>query len=202
MTVVGKNFIFIHVPKSAGQSVTSRLGGPSRDIPAHAPLSFLQPQVRADRFTFGFVRNPWDRMVSLYSFLCTKRIKAHESATYQEHIRQIGFEEWLFYDAFFMHQDQAWRTEELAPMQQRSQMFWLEGCDFIGRVENLEDDFAAVAVKIDLRPRFLERVGLKKPIPHRNRSRREKYQGYYSDESRAFVERHFAPEIEKFGYTF
>jgi len=202
MTVIGKNYIFIHVPKSAGQSVTARLGGVTKSVPGHAPLFYIQPDIRAERLAFGFVRNPWDRLVSVYAFMCAKRIKKNESAAYQKTIRAMGFDRWLTEDALFVHQDALWRTPQLAPIQRRTQMFWLEGCDFIGSVENLEQDFRRVAELLVLKPGWKEKLGFGRAIPHRNRSSRDDYRTYYSDDTAAFVAKHFEPEIKRFDYHF
>jgi hypothetical protein len=202
MTVVGANYIFIHVPKSAGQSVTSRLGGISRSLPGHAPLFHIEPDIRAGRLAFGFVRNPWARLVSVYAFICAKRVGKNESVSYQRAVQEMGFDRWLTEDAFFMHQDRLWRTPELAPIQRRTQMFWLDGCDFIGRVETLEQDFREVAERIGLKPSWRERLGFGRAVPHRNRSSHGDYRTYYTDHAAAFVATHFAPEIERFGYRF
>jgi hypothetical protein len=202
MTVVGRNFIFIHVPKSAGQSVTARLGGLTTSLPSHAPLFHLPLDVRQGRIAFGFVRNPWDRLVSVYAFVCNKRIKRNESAEYQSRIRAMGFEKWLLEDHFYIHQDRLWWSAALEPIQRRSQMFWLDGCDFIGRVERLDDDFASISGQLALRPSWVEVFGIRRNVPHRNKSRRGDYRSYYSDQSAEFVGKHFAPECERFGYEF
>lgn len=202
MTVIGPDFIFIHVPKAAGQSVTRRLGGMTRGVPGHAPLSWLTPDQRAGRFAFGFVRNPWDRMVSTYAFLGEKTVKRGEDPAYPARIRAMGFRRWLLEDRFFQPQDALWQAPGLEPIQSRSQMFWLEGCDFIGRVETLERDMALIEARIT-RPRgWRERLGLALAMPHRNRSSRAPYRDYYDDDTRAFVARAFAPEIARFGYRF
>ncbi len=202
MTVVGKDYIFIHVPKSAGQSVSKRLGGVTRGIPGHAPLFFLDEDLRRNRFAFGFVRNPWDRMVSVYAFLCSKKNKPGESLRYQQEIREHGFRRWLLEGAFYQQQDQLWQTPGLEPIQRRSQMFWLEGCDFIGRVETVEEDFARIRDRIDLRQGWLRRIWGTPEMPHKNRSQRAQYRDYYDSETRDFVAQHFEPEITRFGYEF
>jgi len=45
-------------------------------------------------------------------------------------------------------------------------------------------------------------VGVAVPLPHDNRSDHAHYREYYNDETEAIVERHFARDIERFGYTF
>ncbi|QYK40135.1 MAG: sulfotransferase family 2 domain-containing protein [Paracoccaceae bacterium] len=202
MTVVGTGFLFIHVPKAAGQSLSARLGGVSRTLPGHAPLWWIDPAIRKDRFAFGFVRNPWDRLVSLYAFQSTKTVKNGESAEYQAFIRSIGFTRWLLEDRMFMPQDAAWMAPDLPPMQQRSQMWWVDGCDFVGNVETLDADFAGIAPRLALRRGWREVLGLRPRMAHRNRSARAGYRDYYDAGTTAFVARHFAPEIERFGYRF
>lgn len=202
MTVIGGNYLFIHVPKAAGQSLSARLGGVSRELPGHAPLWWIAPEIRKDRFSFGFVRNPWDRLVSLYAFQSTKRVKNGESVEYRAHIRSIGFDRWLLEDAMFMPQDEAWRTPDLAPMQRRSQMWWVDGCDFIGTVETLDEDFDRIKPRLGLRRSWRELLNLQPKLRHRNRSVRANYRDYYDARAAAFVAQHFAPEIEQFGYTF
>lgn len=200
MTVIGANFLFIHVPKAAGQSLSARLGGVTRTLPGHAPLWWVDPKVRHDRFSFGFVRNPWDRLVSLYAFQSTKKVKNGESPEYQQHIRDIGFRRWLLEDRMFMPQDQSWMSTDLPPMQQRSQMWWVDGCDFIGTVERLEEDFGSILPMLHLRRRWWQLFTPELKLRHCNRSVRSAYRDYYDNETAAFVARHFASEIDRFEY--
>lgn len=202
MTVVGKTFLFIHVPKAAGQSLSKRLGGVTQGLPGHAPLWWIDPALRRDRFSFGFVRNPWDRMVSLYSFQSTKKIRNGESPEYQAHIRELGFARWLTEDQMFMPQDEAWRTDDLPPMQRRSQLWWVEGCDFIGKVEALEADFAKIEPRLQLPRSWLSFLGRKPQMVHKNRSQRADYRDYYDATTKAFIAEHFAADIQRFDYSF
>ncbi len=66
--------------------------------------------------------------------------------------------------------------------------------DFVGRYESLQADF----------DHCCERIGLPvQALPHRRRADdRSAYREYYDDESKALVERHFAADIEAFGYKF
>ncbi|MCM2291260.1 sulfotransferase family protein [Allorhizobium sp. BGMRC 0089] len=201
MTVITDDYIFIHVPKTAGRAITKRLGGESDAVPTHLPYHRLSDFNIASPFTFGFVRNPWDRLVSLYSFMCQKPLQSYESPLYQQHIRDIGFKAWLLDDGFFMKQDEHWQCESLQPMQRRSQMFWLEGCDFIGRVETINDDFIRLRKQLGLKPRLAEWFGLP-ALSRKNASKRGAYRDYYDSRSIDFVAEHFAAEIDRFGYRF
>ncbi len=202
MTVLTDEFLFVHEPKSAGRSITKMLGGETPGIPTHVPLRALRGTGIDDRFTFGFVRNPWDRMVSLYNFICQKKLQSFESAEYQQSAREMGFKRWLTEDAFFMDQDRHWRTETLPPMQRRSQLFWLDGCRFIGKVETIEADFRTIRDAIGQKRGLSRQLRPQFRVPKINTSRRSEHESYYDAESRAFVAEHFRPEIERFGYGF
>lgn len=200
--IVADRYIFVHVPKTGGQSITKVLGGKTQGISTHTPLRC----VTHDRFAFGFVRNPWARMVSLYRFLCQKRFRATDSFD-QDRVRRVGFGAWLMEDEFFMAEDrlpegepwimrECWKGDggaDLPPMQRRPQLWWLDGCDFIGRFEAIKEDFQSACAL----------AGIPGPtLPHINRTSGDDWRREYDDESIAFVARHFAPDIARFGYAF
>ena len=61
--------IFIHIPKTAGTSVSETLfGRASRHVP-YFEYERANPWKFRRYFKFAFVRNPWDRLVSTYFFL-------------------------------------------------------------------------------------------------------------------------------------
>ena len=65
--------------------------------------------------------------------------------------------------------------------------------DFIGRYENLAEDWEEVA----------STIGLKERLPHQNRSAREKgYRRYYDDQTRGLVEDFFKDDLKNFDYEF
>jgi hypothetical protein len=64
--------------------------------------------------------------------------------------------------------------------------------DFVGRYENLHDDFAHVCATI----------GWDLELPHENVSRHSSFRSYYTDETAALVAQHFAEDVERFGYSF
>ncbi len=65
--------------------------------------------------------------------------------------------------------------------------------DYVMRFENLANDFRSVCTTLGIPTASL---------PQYNRSNREHYSKYYNDELRELVRERFAPEIERFGYTF
>lgn len=183
------SYAFIHVPKTGGMAVTQALGGKSPGYATHTPLHCI---TMGERFAFGFIRNPWARLVSLYRFMCQKTLRETDNFD-QDAVREMGFRRWLMDDRFYMQEDAEWMTSDLPPMQRRPQMWWLRGCDFIGRFENLTDDFRRACRLIDMTPPRLNHVNVTKGGDWR---------AEYDMPARRFVEQHFAADIEFGGYRF
>ena len=64
--------------------------------------------------------------------------------------------------------------------------------DFIGRFENLENDYKYICQKI----------GLTTKLPHVRASKHKHYTEYYDDETREIIADRYAKDIEYFGYKF
>jgi hypothetical protein len=185
--------LFIHVPKSAGRSVVRGLF----DVKSveHAPADWYQ---RLDRrkferyFKFSFVRNPWDRAVSAYTYL-----KNGGSAASEEDRHWSRFvNSFDSFDAFvcqWMTTENIMRNALFTP-----QALYLQdeygslAMDFVGRFENLAEDFAHIA----------SRLGVEATLPHINQSRQVPYEDFYSDASKAIVANIYAGDISTFKYSF
>ncbi len=57
--------LFIHVPKTGGVTIREAFDG-HISYHAHAPASSLEEELKEAPWSFAFIRNPWDRMVSWY----------------------------------------------------------------------------------------------------------------------------------------
>ena len=183
--IITDRWIFVHVPKAAGSSVTIALGGKSGNVATHAPLFAVD---KGNRFAFGFVRNPWARMVSAYRFLCQKRIYEWDTID-QPAICEMGFKGWLMGPEWFMAEDDAeWPAYQIRP-----QMWWLQGCDYIGRVEDMPRSFDEACRLAGAAERDLG---------WQNRTHGDDWRKEYDNETRAFIARWFAPDIARFGYRF
>ena len=133
-------------------------------------------------FKFGFVRNPWDRVVSLYER--TEPIQMKDKMSFDE------FVDWIqFSSATCIHSSP-----------HRYQLDWfLDGsgnmlADFIGRFECLERDWAVVADKLGI---------TEKTLPHaRENPRARPYTEYYTARTRDLIAQKFEIDIEHFGYDF
>jgi hypothetical protein len=136
----------------------------------------------SDYFSWGFVRNPWDRLVSAY---INKIINKHQHGlNVFRHIK--SFREFIL----------ALEGLDLTTCDRHIQYqysFLPSSINFIGRLENLQDDFNIVCDKIGIP---------QKELPHINKSDHKHYTEYYDDETREIVAEKYAKDIEYFGYEF
>jgi hypothetical protein len=136
----------------------------------------------ASYFKFGFVRNPWDRAVSLY--LRKEGLQMRDQLTFAE------FVGWMKYSS----------STCVHPVPHANQLDWLVDphgnvlVDFIGRFENLQNDWATIASKL----------GVSQALPHqrKNPGREKPYTEYYSEETRQIIAERFKVDIAYFGYEF
>jgi hypothetical protein len=195
-----KRFLFVHIPKTAGNSIQSVLRDHSEDqlvalrkeqdgierfglrnpkykIKKHSTLKEYREALGDEQFRnlykFTCVRNPWDRIVSYY-FTPTQNPEIWNPKRFRGIIsKAVSVTDYLRLD-----------EEERDPF---------ANVDYFMRFENLTDDFRAVCDRLQISPAML---------PQYNRSSREHYSKYYNDELRELVRTRFAAEIERFGYTF
>jgi hypothetical protein len=126
-------------------------------------------------FKFSFTRNPWARMVSLYEYFHTLPHQSPQikNKTFNKFLIEANSTWW--YGAFDNHTD------------------FIGNIDFIGKIENLQNDFDYVCEKI---------VAPKIPIPHKNATKHKHYTEYYDEETKSIVAKKYAKDIEYFGYKF
>lgn len=200
-----RGFLFVHVQKTAGTSLTRLLepwalqpdagrcnrllsdAGLRRDwrkayYRKHAPLRVAERRIPAERFeslfTFAFVRNPWDRMLSWHRYVLA-------TPSHHLHRRTRGGD----FDAFL---------QRITRRPQRSQWWMLVDSqgrmrlDFVGRFERLHDDVREVARRLDLPQLELAPA----VVPPRD------YRTCYTDAGAELVAKAFATEIAYFGYRF
>jgi hypothetical protein len=202
-------FIFIHVYRAGGQSVSAALAPYSyvpreyfpripvlrkigdrkmRRLRAHywghikasELKAALPPEVFDPFFKFTFVRNPWDWQVSIFHYI-------RQRADHPDHERFGRFRDFADY--------LDWRVNEEGPELQSEFVLGDDGellVDFVGRYEALGEGFAEVC----------ERIGVAPSLPHANRSSHGDFRDYYTPATRKLVADAYGEDVERFGYSF
>ena len=197
--------IFVHNQKTAGMSIEKymfeRLSGSKLFLERHAyvedGINKLGEKAWEEYFSFGFVRNPWSRLVSWYTMIVeTPPDKPNKLWNYV-HRNSNSFNEFVENC-----------TDELVDVRDgfnyrksftRNQFDYFtdsEGeisVDFIGRFENLQEDLDKVLARLGL-PRYT--------LPIVNATKKKDYRTYYDDDTRKIVGIRFKKDIDHFGYTF
>lgn len=207
-----KKFVFIHIFKTAGTSIRAALQ-PYQALKMQVvmnamriawlvtprPISrkithkngrikhgnylqaagWISEEDMRDYFKFAFVRNPWDWTVSLYFYILKE--KSHH--WYPEVVSMSGFEDFL---KFYL---------DTKPRNQKSFLVNEDGqlmMDFVGRFENLSDDFDYICRRLDI----------KHELGKKNTSKHKPYAEYYTPEMRDALGAWFESDVKEFNYKF
>lgn len=149
--------IFIHIPKTAGTSVLAALG--HRGVRDHATYREFQAASpsRYDRYyKFGFVRDPYSRIFSLFGYLKKGGNGGPADVRFGEIINKENMD---FYA--FCKYIKCQRLSTIHPL------FWPQVCyvvdgggnmvlDFLGKMENIDNDFQVVKNALGLRAELPE----------------------------------------------
>ena len=162
--------IFLHIPKSAGTSIERFL----REIDPQIPQKVLRKRGfshflndHPDYYVFSFVRNPYDRFVSAWKWGELKFSKEGNLSFYKKE-RSVSFKEYVLLTAdldYRKDNQNLWSEyDEYHTLPQFEFFPNLNGghyftdkispaftCDFIGRFENLHEDFNTVCSSIGIK---------------------------------------------------
>jgi|ERR1041385_3702363 hypothetical protein len=171
--------IFIHQRKCAGSSIITSFGYDVDDPEWHFMNDgVLSPEFDSapEYFKFSVVRNPWDRFVSGWKYLeATRRMSLREVLT---HLPRDGPE--------YRHLT---RPQHAILYDANGRLI----VDYLIRYEALQHDFDQVCQMIG-KPRHR--------LPYVNKGIRDHYSTYFDDECRQLFMKHFARDVELFGYRF
>jgi hypothetical protein len=124
--------------------------------------------------TFAVVRNPWDRIVSLWAFWNKIKKTYVPFDTFVRNLNNYKFAE------------ESWFTFD------QPQKAWIpNGVTYLLKFETLEEDFKVIQ----------EKLGCHEPLPRLNTSEHDDYHTYYTPETWDIVANVFKDDIEEFGYT-
>lgn len=151
----------------------------------------VAPEIWNRYFKFSIVRNPWDRVVSLYSWEARNKAALRPAKRWW-HRLGVPFDE--FRETTRMFRDFVagdWPTND--------RFYLLDGglcVDFVIRYERLADDLAEVCRRLGLPPVVL---------PHLKSGLRQgghSYAEYYDEASKAIVAERHRHDLRLFGYKF
>ena len=221
MISIQKKFLFIHVPKTGGNSIQNILKDYSEDrivglkrnqkiiqrfevrnekynTSKHTTLtqykSVMDAELYNSLFKFAVIRNPWDRMISFY---------------FSPHLGGRGWNRYAFFELVKNVQPvrhyicQKKGLTIVIPLRNIFREFGVHlhlgnkridtDIDFLIRFEQLNKDFTTVCEKLNIP--FT-------PLPRVNRSKHNHYSSYYDDETKEAVRLKFADEIAAGNYRF
>jgi hypothetical protein len=196
------NFLYVHIPKTAGNAVQNILRHYSEDkIVCLTPLQdgVERFEVRSDQFKiekhstledyrrelgeaqlaplfkFCCVRNPWERAISFYFSPHRGPVEWHR-ADFMKLVPKI------------MPASGFVTLKNAKPGKSP-----FENVDYVIRFEHLNDDFREVCAQLNIPAQEL---------PVRNKSTRRHFSEYYDRELVELIRSHFREDIERFGYEF
>lgn len=194
-----KKFIFVHIPKSGGTSVNSALkeycefppelspGVRNNDLPSiaykkHTNIFDMKKEgIDIDQyFKFCIIRNPWDRILSLYFHriqLISRTIDLQEK-TFNSWIRRVFLDE-------------------------KTKRYWVNQVDYISidgklvmdhmiRFENLQFEWTDICKKLNIQ----------KELPHEYKTDHKQSHIYYNKKSKEIIHEMFIRDIEMLDYRF
>lgn len=185
--------VFVHITKAAGTSLALSLFG---ELPYHyTAQDYRVIYGRRDYnnfFKFTFVRNPWDRLYSAYSYLKGGGWNEQDAQWSQDNLGDIhSFDDfvinWLSHERLSAH-------IHLWPQSNFICNAWEKPIiDYLGYFETIEQDFNIIAARLNLN---------KTALKHTNASQREGYTTVYSAAAKQKVAELYKTDIVNFGYQF
>lgn len=184
--------IFIHIPRNAGTSILSMLG----DTGGRSHRSFMDYQMsNSERFKnyfkFAIVRNPYDRIVSVYEYLKNGGNKSHDLYFSEIIEKENGSFDWFvneFIDEYRIHEVLLLKPQYLFLYDYKNEL----QVDYIARFECLEKDIPYICQQINM-PH--------KKMPKLNQSTNHSWEKYYEyNRTIETVGRLYKKDFEFFGY--
>jgi hypothetical protein len=159
--------------------------------------------------TFAFVRNPYDRLVSIFHFLgqdAKKRVmKRKNNPNFEDFNRYAlesdikvllgyrrGFTHWIKHST--LSSDDSVNVPMFNRKDKQTQMYWFNYVvpDVTVRLEQIDTEF----IKIQ------DLLNCHTPFIHINASLHTAYRDYYTDETQKIAAKWLEEDLDTFGYTF
>ncbi|MHA1540181.1 MAG: sulfotransferase family 2 domain-containing protein [Alphaproteobacteria bacterium] len=209
---------FIHIPKTAGTSIHHffnelenkiemphkraqeleifqkyyRLIIRSKHLRSQQVETLLGENLYRNIYTFSFVRNPWDLMVSSYYWWIEKAPFHRGLKIEASKVSRLTFEEFIFSEHShykinkFIGNMESWYLNNNKK----------QNVNYIGKVENIEGDLKKICTHLGVNTSKIP------TIQHLNKTNRTGYRDYYSSKTKEEVAERFSGTIARFGYHF
>lgn len=199
---LNKGFLFVHIPKTAGNSIQTALKSYSEDkinqkdfdgvkyhklgvtnskapsLGKHSMLKDYENFFNLENFyKFVSIRNPWDRMLSWYFF---DKGSDFQEAEFLKFIKRMDPPELEMFNSQYNYILRKDGTPDI---------------NFIIKFENLQDDFNKVCNQIGIPKVSLFKLNV-------SSNSKVKYQNFYNNKTKDLVAKIFKNDIEYFGYEF
>lgn len=183
--------IFIHIPKTGGVSIKKALfgkrGGGHKTATEYKKI--FGPNIYQNYFSFAYIRNPYSRLISAYTFLKKGGLTKWDQAWAIENLSD--------YDCFadfvsdWLSSENVRKHKHFIP-----QHYWI--CEneipqvsYIGRFERIQEDFNSICAGI----------GIETTLSHENNTQRERnIIKFYDKKSKDKVARIYKKDFDIFGY--
>jgi hypothetical protein len=181
--------VFVHCQKCAGESIEKAVfgyadknyggdmfaGSPEKHYSASQYIAKIGQENWDAYFTFAFVRNPWDRVISWikYRDLRFGRLEELNPKKIETEIQQPMFKKFSY----------------------KNMLFDVNGkclVDFIGSFENIDSDFESIKNKL----------GISGNLPMLNKTHHDPYWMYYNEATIDLVSKLYRDDIKQFGFEF
>ena len=193
-------YIFIRVPRTASRAIHEILDCPF--MTHHQIGEFRTYPNFNDYYKFCFVRNPWDRLVSAFHYLLAGGLldggNRNDLIRKQYLIDSVDGDFDLFVKTHFSGtMDEIKKKCPLDPVHFYPQNYWVclgdsVEVDFVGKYENLLEDWKIISKKINNN----------NPLEKINTSKHAPYKEYYTKKSARIIGEFYSKDIELFDYAF
>ena len=194
--IISDNFIFVRVPRTASSSLEEALNKyhiakydqickfPKKHktlIRNHITAPTFKKDnesIWKEKIKFAFVRNPYDRIVSYYSYYHYK----YGHYSFEEFVKKFVQEKARLDTRAYWNLQHKWLCDKKGNLI----------VDYVGKFESLNEDLLTICNKINIDVPKLKHL--------KNSKRKRAYGEFYNDKTRKIVSEACAKDFELFGY--
>jgi hypothetical protein len=191
MSYVKKNrFLFIHIPKTAGTSILDALSINFRHHSDYKVFKSANTPLFNKAYKFCFVRNPYDRLFSVYSYLLRGGSGHTDKAlTHYLQSNSTSFETFVenVLDHNLMQTHPLFKPQFAYVCDFKSKIM----VDFVGRFESLPQDIKVIS----------KAIGQNIELPHLNSNKKDAFCSVYNEGIAKKVYSLYQKDFELFDYS-